>query len=306
VSRAVPRLIRSPSEIRAWAREVRGRGESVGFVPTMGALHPGHLALVEVARARADRVVVSVFVNPTQFGPNEDFDRYPRDLDADLAACASASADVVYTPGVEAMYPPGSCTAVTVSGLTEGLCGAFRPGHFTGVATVVAKLLNQVGPCRAVFGRKDYQQLKVVERLVRDLDLDVEVIGMPTVREADGLALSSRNRYLDSAARGRALALVEGLGAAWRLFDERMGRVPAGELRRVAQAPLAERLDRIDYVEVCNPDTLEPIDADRMPDGRALVAMAGWFGRTRLIDNCVLGEDLNPFPGNVDPSRVEV
>lgn len=289
-----PALIRSPAELRAWTRAARRRGQAVGFVPTMGALHRGHLALVETARGRADRVVVSVFVNPTQFGPTEDFDRYPRDLDADVAACATKGTDVVYAPSVEAVYPPGSCTAVSVSGLTAGLCGAFRPGHFTGVATVVTKLLNQVGPCRVVLGRKDYQQLKVIERLVRDLDLDVEVIGVPTVREADGLALSSRNKYLDPEQRRRALALVEGLGAAWRLFHDQKGRVPTDALRRAARTPLEQRLDRIDYVEICHPDTLEPIAGDRMPGDRVLVVMAGWLGQTRLIDNVVLGEDANP------------
>lgn len=290
-----PRVIRDPAELRAVAAEARRRSERVGFVPTMGALHRGHLRLVEEARRRAGLVVVSIFVNPTQFGPAEDFERYPRDLDRDLAACAGAGADVVYAPSVEAMYPSGHSTTVHVAGVTQGLCGRHRPGHFDGVATVVAKLLGQVGPCVALFGRKDYQQLRVIERMVRDLDLEVEVVGVATVREPDGLATSSRNAYLAPADRGRALALVRGLSAAWRLVDGAAAPPSAEAVRLAARAPLERDLDSIDYVEVCDPATLEPLAPDQPVAGPVLVAMAGRLGTTRLIDNLVLREQPDPL-----------
>jgi pantoate--beta-alanine ligase len=292
-----PRVVRDPAELRAVTAEARRVGHRVGFVPTMGALHRGHLRLVEEARARAGLVVVSVFVNPTQFGPNEDFERYPRDLERDPAACASAGADVVYAPSVEAMYPLGHSTTVHVAGLTAGLCGRHRPGHFDGVATVVAKLFGQVGPCVALFGRKDYQQLRVIERMVRDLDFEVEVVGVATVREPDGLAMSSRNAYLAPADRSRALALVSGLSAAWRLVDGRRGAAPptAEALLLAARARLDRDLDSIDYVEVCDPATLEPLAPDQPVAGPVLVVMAGRLGTTRLIDNLVIPEQPDPL-----------
>ncbi len=192
------------------------------------------------------------------------------------------------------MYPPGAVTLVTVPGLTRWLCGRHRPGHFDGVSTVVSKLLNQVGPCVAFFGRKDYQQLKVIERMVRDLAFDVEVVGVPTVREPDGLALSSRNVYLDSKERFRARALVEGLSAAWRLVH--VGTAPTAEdVRRVARDPLDEAFDSIDYVEVCHPETLEPLAADHLVTTRTLVAGAGHLGSTRLIDNVVVHDQPDPL-----------
>ena len=193
--------VRTIADLRARVREWRAAGQRIGFAPTMGALHEGHLSLVRAARQRCDRVVVSIFVNPTQFGPNEDFDAYPRNEAADLALLAGVSADLAYLPSVEVMYPKGACTTVTVTGITDGLCGAMRPGHFQGVATVVTKLLLQVLPDAAFFGEKDYQQLKTITRMARDLDIPCEIIGVPTVREADGLALSSRNVYLSPAER---------------------------------------------------------------------------------------------------------
>jgi pantoate--beta-alanine ligase len=193
------------------------------------------------------------------------------------------------------MYPAGFATAVKVTGLTDSLCGPYRPGHFAGVATVVAKLFNQVGPCLAVFGRKDYQQLKVVERMTRDLDLPVRVVGVPTVREPDGLALSSRNAYLSPAERQRATGLVRGLAAAWQLGDRTSGHVLAGEMRRAARAPVDQLFDRLDYLTVSDPDTLVPLDDGQPAPSRVLIAGAAWLGRTRLIDNVVLGED--PCPG---------
>ncbi len=285
-------VVHEPAELRRLCDEVRARGQRVGLVPTMGALHRGHLALVAAARERADVVLVSIFVNPTQFGPGEDLDRYPRTLDADVAACAEAGAHYVFAPASDAMYPPGEETRVNVGATAADLCGAHRPGHFEGVATVVTKLFAIVGSCVAVFGRKDYQQLRVIHRLVTDLFLPVEVVGAPTVRESDGLALSSRNRYLREGERPKALALRTGLGAAWDAFAA--GERSVTKLRALATAPLSA-VDRIDYVTVADPDTMRPLDDDARAGDRVLVAMAAWVGKTRLIDNLVLGEDERPY-----------
>jgi pantoate--beta-alanine ligase len=285
--------IADPRDLRARCDETRRRGGRVGFVPTMGALHEGHLRLVDAAREAADLVVASVFVNPTQFAPGEDFARYPRDPDGDADKLAGRGVDLLFAPVVEAIYPRGACTRVVVSGLTAGLCGAFRPDHFTGVATIVAKLLNIVGPCRAVFGRKDYQQLAVVRALARDLDLPVEIVGVPTVRDADGLALSSRNAYLSPEARRRALAIPTGLAAAHALFAG--GERGAAAIRAAVHAPIAQAADGVDYAAVADPDTLEDA-GDGAVGARALVAIAARFGGTRLIDNTVLGEDPPPLP----------
>jgi pantoate--beta-alanine ligase len=284
-------------DLRAITAAARREGQTVGFVPTMGALHDGHVALVKVARERAGLVVVSIFVNPTQFGPAEDFQRYPRDLGRDLVACSEAGADVVYAPDVRDVYPEGFATQVRVTGpTTAGLCSPLRPGHFDGVATVVVKLLCRVGPCLAVFGRKDYQQLRVVERLVRDLDLEVEVLGVTTVREPDGLAMSSRNAYLSREERARAVGISRGLSAAWRLVDSAGQPVLASEVKRVAHARIDESVDAVDYLVVCDPDTLEPLTDDAPVGPRVLVAAAARIGATRLIDNVVIGEDPYPSP----------
>jgi len=292
----VPRVVRELGELREATRSARRQGLVVGFVPTMGYLHEGHLALARVARQRAGFVVVSDFVNPTQFGEGEDLDAYPRDLDADVAKCAAVGVNVVYAPDLASMYAEGSATEVTVGGtLTAGLCSPHRPVHFGGVATIVTKLLGQVGPCVAVFGRKDYQQLQVVKRVVRDLDLEVEVVGVPTVREPDGLALSSRNVYLSPHERGRALALARGLAAAHHLVATKGPTVTAGEVRRVARAPVDEGFDSVDYVDVCDADTLEPLAAESPVGARVLVAGAARLGSTRLIDNVVIGEDPSPL-----------
>lgn len=265
-------------------------GHRVGFVPTMGALHDGHLALVSEARARgATFVALSLFVNPTQFGPNEDFGRYPRTFDADFARCREAKVDVLFAPAREAMYPKGFSSVVEVRGLTEVLEGVHRPGHFAGVTTIVAKLFGLAGPCVAVFGRKDYQQWKVIERMTRDLDLPIDVVGMPTVREADGLALSSRNRYLSPEERQRALAISRGLRAAVRAFER--GERDGAALVGVARAEIEAAFDSIDYVAIADADSLAPIE--RVAD-RAVVAVAAKIGATRLIDNVVLGEERGP------------
>jgi pantoate--beta-alanine ligase len=258
----------------------------------MGALLVGHLALVRVAGARADWVVVSVFVNPTQFGPNEDFARYPRDLVGDLGKLDAA--DVVFAPDVAQMYPPGDETRVRVGALAEPLCGPHRPGHFEGVATVVTKLFGVVGACTAVFGKKDYQQLAIIRRLVTDLFLPVTVVGHPIVREPDGLAMSSRNAYLSAEDRARALALSRGLAAAWRVHAG--GERRAGALREATHAIVKPAATSIDYVTVADADTLAPVADEARVGERALVAIAARFGPTRLIDNVVLGEDPSPAP----------
>ncbi|MGH9443234.1 MAG: pantoate--beta-alanine ligase, partial [Thermoanaerobaculia bacterium] len=215
-----PRLVRTAEEFRSLADGVRASGARLGLVPTMGALHEGHRVLMREARRRAGVVAVTLFVNPTQFGPNEDLGRYPRDLEGDLAKCAAEGVALVFAPDVREMYPAGERTRVSVGGLTAHLCGASRPGHFDGVATIVTKLFALAGPCTAVFGQKDYQQLQVIRRLARDLFLPIEIVGHPTVREPDGLALSSRNAFLSVEERARALAIPRALASAARTFHE--------------------------------------------------------------------------------------
>jgi pantoate--beta-alanine ligase len=259
----------------------------------MGALHRGHQALVEAAHKRADFVVVSIFVNPTQFGPNEDFSRYPRDLEGDMKKLEACGASGVFAPLPDAMYPAGDETRVRVGATAEGLCGVFRPGHFEGVATVVAKLFSIVGPSVALFGRKDYQQLKVIERMTRDLFLPVEVVGAPTIREPDGLAMSSRNAYLSAEARQQALAIPRGLSAAVRAFAA--GERDAGELARITRAHVERVASSIDYVDVADPDSVRVLSPGERTGERALLALALRLGGARLIDNVVLGEDPAPI-----------
>jgi pantoate--beta-alanine ligase len=285
-------VITEPAALGARCDAARREGRTVALVPTMGALHEGHLALVDEAARHGDLVVVTIFVNPTQFGPGEDLDRYPRDLAGDLARLAPRGAHVVFAPAREAMYPPGHRTSVRVAGLTEGLCGAHRPGHFDGVATIVAKLFALAGPCAAVFGRKDYQQLRVIRRMAADLDLPVEIVGLPTVREPDGLALSSRNAFLSVDDRRRALSLAAGLAAAHRAWAS--GERSVGVLRRAAEAPVRRAADSVDYVAAADPDDLGTLDDGERAAGRLLIAVAARLGATRLIDNTVLGEDRPP------------
>ncbi|WP_407525124.1 pantoate--beta-alanine ligase [Methylobacterium oryzisoli] len=264
------------AQVGAW-REDR---ESVGLVPTMGALHEGHLMLVRQARRTCARVVVSIFVNPTQFGPAEDFSRYPRDTERDLALLAQEGADAAYLPDVSTMYPPGFSTTVSVAGLTDGLCGPLRPGHFAGVATVVTKLLLQALPNRALFGEKDYQQLQVIRRFVRDLDIPVVIEGVATVREADGLALSSRNQYLSAEER----AVAPQLHAVLTRVAEavRGGAETAPALAEGRAALEAAGFGPVQYLSVNDAESLAPLDR---VDGPARVLAAAYLGRTRLIDN---------------------
>jgi len=271
-------------EIRARVAAARAAGRSVGLVPTMGALHIGHRALLDRSVAENGFTVCSVFVNPTQFGPNEDFERYPRQLEQDRLLCEAAGVDVVFAPSPQEMYAADHTTWVVEERLTEGLCGARRPGHFRGVTTVCMKLFHVVAADRAYFGCKDYQQLKVIQRMVRDLDLPLEIVPVETVRDADGLAVSSRNQYLNPADRGASLALPRGLVAAREAVrgGERSPRAVADIVRRevVRQGRL-----QVDYIEVVDAETLEPVAPLA---GRVVVAAAVYCGSTRLIDNIVI------------------
>lgn len=273
-------IARTVAEMRALVRAWRSDGDSVGLVPTMGYLHEGHLSLVSLAGAHATRVVASIFVNPSQFGPREDLARYPRDEPGDLHKLEAAGTAAVFLPDVQTLYPPGFETWVRLDELPEHLCGLSRPVHFRGVATVCAKLFNIVQPDIAVFGEKDFQQLQVLRRMVRDLDFPVRVLGGPIVREADGLAMSSRNAYLSPDERGRALALVQSLELAQAMVDagERAPAAVIAAMRRHIEASGG----RVDYVRLVDPETLT--DAARL-ESPTQAALAAYYGTTRLIDN---------------------
>jgi pantoate--beta-alanine ligase len=278
-------ILRSIAEMRAWRRALPA-GEPLGFVPTMGALHEGHMSLVALSKARAGRTIVSIFVNPLQFGPNEDLSRYPRPIEKDLALLEAAGVDALFLPPVEALYPPDASTFVVEETVSGPLCGAFRPGHFRGVATVVLKLFNIVAPDIAFFGQKDAQQCAVIERMVRDLDVPVDIVRGPIIREADGLALSSRNIYLSPEDRAAAPALQAGLQAAAVAFAA--GERDAGRLLAAGRAVIAaEPRIALQYLEARHPGSLETLETVG-PDG-ALIAVAAYLGTTRLIDNLVLG-----------------
>ncbi|MFA4029772.1 MAG: hypothetical protein GDYSWBUE_001066 [Candidatus Fervidibacterota bacterium] len=277
-------VITSVSEMQSRAAKLRSDGKVIGFVPTMGYFHEGHLSLMRRARSECDIVVVSIFVNPIQFVPGEDYERYPRDVERDLRMAEGVGVDIVFHPSVEEMYPEGYATYVNVERLTEGLCGAFRPGHFRGVTTVVAKLFNIVMPHRAYFGEKDYQQLVVIKRMVRDLNFPIEIVPCPTVREEDGLAMSSRNVYLLPDERKAALSLSRGLMAAQKMFMS--GERDAATLKRIVEEHLrSSELVRPQYVEVVDAETLEPIER---VERDAVIAVAAFVGKARLIDNVVL------------------
>ena len=274
------KVLRSIADLRAALAPWRSAGESIGLVPTMGALHEGHLSLVRLAKAECRRAVATIFVNPSQFGANEDLSAYPRDEAADRKLLDDAEADLLFAPSVEEIYPPGFATTVSVAGLTEHLCGPHRPGHFAGVATVVTKLLIQALPDRAYFGEKDFQQLQVIRRLARDLDLPVVICGAATMRESDGLALSSRNRYLTAEERAKAAALPRLLRtAAKRLAD---GGEAEAALSEVGEGLARAGFTRIDYITLADEAKLQPLS--RAKPGSRLFA-AAWLGRTRLIDN---------------------
>lgn len=272
--------IRSIDALREGLAELRADGGAVALVPTMGALHAGHMALVEEARKRAPHVVASIFVNPMQFGPHEDLAQYPRRLAKDSAMLAEAGCAMLWAPEVETMYPDGFATAISVRGLTEAYEGAVRPGHFDGVATVVAKLFNQVRPDIAVFGEKDFQQLAVIRRMVTDLDLGIEIVGVPTQRDEDGLALSSRNVYLTDEERAQARALLRALGEAASAIEA--GGDVAEALARADAALVKGGFDPIDYVALVDPETLAPMTVLDRP-GRLIAAAR--MGATRLLDN---------------------
>jgi pantoate--beta-alanine ligase len=277
---AVSKLVRTVAALRATIAGFRKKGETVALVPTMGALHVGHLTLVAAARKRCDRVVVTIFVNPKQFGPREDFSRYPRTLAADRKALAAVGADVVFAPEVASIYPAGFATSVSVSGLTERLEGPLRPGHFTGVTTVVSKLLIQALPDVAVFGEKDYQQLSIIRRMVVDLDLPMRIEGVAVVREKDGLALSSRNAYLSVEQRAAAPVLYAHLKKA--AAELAAGKSWAGVADTAIRAIRAAGFERVDYFDLCDASTLEPVTDTTKP---ARILVAAWIGTTRLIDN---------------------
>lgn len=281
-------IINRRKRMMSVARKLRREeNRTIGFVPTMGALHEGHLSLIHEARAMCDVVVVSVFVNPAQFGPAEDFDSYPRDLTRDAALLAEYNVDYVFAPTVEEIYPPGFSTYVTVEGLSDQLEGASRPEHFRGVTTVVAILLNVVKPDFAFFGQKDAQQAILIKRMVRDLALSAEIVVAPIVREQSGLAMSSRNNYLDDDQRRAATVLNRALSQAREAYEE--GEQSAARLIELVRATIeAEPLARIDYVSVNDAETLEELE--KIEDQPALVSLAVFIGKTRLIDNVVLGK----------------
>jgi pantoate--beta-alanine ligase len=273
-------VVSDPAAMSEWSDGVRARKKRIAFVPTMGYLHAGHMALIEEGRRRADVVAVSIFVNPTQFGPTEDLARYPRDIPGDLEKSAAAGAQVAFVPEASAMYPRGAQTYVQVRELEKGLCGDRRPGHFVGVATIVLKLFNIVRPHLAVFGEKDFQQLAVIRQMVADLDVPVEIVPLPTVREPDGLAMSSRNAYLSPDNRRRAVALSQGLNAAKALRNS--GEVRPSVLLNAAREIIGPRVDSLDYLEIRDSVTLAPLAAVDRP---AVILVAAFVGGTRLIDN---------------------
>jgi pantoate--beta-alanine ligase len=282
------RVIESIKEMQSHCESLRLSGKRISFVPTMGYFHEGHLSLMREARMTADHVVVSIYVNPTQFGPKEDFSKYPRDFDRDAAMAKSVGVDVIFFPSNQDMYPGGYQTYVDVEQVTKNLCGMSRPGHFRGVTTICCKLFNIVKPHSAIFGKKDFQQLAAIKRMVAELNLDLEIGGLPTYREPAGLAMSSRNVYLSQEERSSALALVGALKLAQNLYAE-------GERNAVKIIKQAEKLienepfTNIDYIKICDTATLEDVNEIK---NEVVMALAVKVGKTRLIDNSVLGEEL--------------
>lgn len=282
------KIIESAKKMQALSESLRNQGKIVTFVPTMGYFHEGHLDLMREGRKRGDCLVISIYVNPTQFGPNEDFEKYPRDLERDRTMAEGVGVDVIFYPPTAEMYPPYYQTYVTVENVTNNLCGLSRPGHFRGVATICAKLFNLVKPHIAVFGKKDFQQLVTIKRMVQDLNMDLEVIGMPTTREQDGLAMSSRNIYLTPDERVSALSLSRSLKLAKGLYEqgERDAVKMIGEVRKHIES---HPYTTMDYVQICDTTTMKDVV---LLDGESVLAMAVRVGKTRLIDNYVFGEPL--------------
>lgn len=279
------KIVETVKEVREQVKEWKKQGLTVGFVPTMGYLHEGHKSLMDAARKDNDKVVVSIFVNPMQFGPTEDLATYPRDLDHDAALCESAGVDLIFHPEAEEMYEKDFCSFVDMTGLTEGLCGKTRPIHFRGVCTVVNKLFNIVTPDHAYFGQKDGQQLAVIKRMVRDLNMDIEIIGCPIVREEDGLAKSSRNTYLSPEERKAALILSKtvALGKELAKTEKDANKVVEAMKKNIETEPMA----KIDYVEAVDALSMEPVEK---LEGTCMLAMAVYIGKTRLIDNTLINE----------------
>lgn len=277
-------VIESVKEMKDRSLGIRGSGKNIAFVPTMGFLHEGHLSLLRAGKSRADVLVLSIFVNPTQFGPKEDFNEYPRDMEGDLSKADTAGVDIVFTPSAEDMYSEGFQTSIKIEKIPQHLCGLSRPGHFEGVATVVAKLFNIVSPHVAIFGQKDYQQLTVIRRMVMDLNMGIEIVGVPTLREPDGLAMSSRNKYLNSEERVSALCLKKSIDMAldYAKSGERDSAVIISSIRELI---LSHPFTNIDYVNICDPLTME--DKEKI-SGESLLALAVKIGKTRLIDNCLI------------------
>lgn len=274
-------IIRSVSEMQQWTSSIRATGKTISFVPTMGFLHQGHLSLLQEGRERGDFLVLSIFVNPTQFGQGEDFDDYPRDLKKDCEIAQQADVDIIFAPEAKDMYPNGYATDVDVEGITETLCGTSRPGHFRGVCTVVSKLFNIVQPHVAIFGRKDFQQLAVIKRMTLDLNMLVDILGMPIFREADGLAMSSRNVYLSADHRQQALVLSQSLAQAKELVER--GETDCAAIISQVKKTISQQPDpRIDYVQICHQLTLE--DQSHV-DSDSVLLLAVYFDKTRLIDN---------------------
>jgi len=276
--------VKSISQMKEISENWRKEGKKIAFVPTMGFLHEGHLSLVRLGKKLGDKLVVSIFVNPLQFGPAEDFREYPRDLERDAALLEKEGVDVLFCPEAEEMYPPGFQTYVEVAELTKGLCGAYRPGHFKGVTTVVLKLFNIVKPHLAIFGEKDYQQLQVIKRMVKDLNLDVEIVGHPTVREKDGLAMSSRNTYLSEEERESALSLFKALNFAQNLVKE--GERDVAVLKKKLKEFIESHpFTKVQYIEFVDPSELTPVEK---VEKETLCALAVFVGKARLIDNMLI------------------
>lgn len=278
------KIITSISDMHKVSLVLKGEGGTIGFVPTMGALHKGHVTLIDKAKRENNKVVLSIFVNPIQFAPGEDYHSYPRDKERDEIMASRSGVDVLFLPSADKMYPDGYETFVNVEGITELLCGKFRHGHFKGVATVVLKLFNIVMPDRAYFGEKDYQQMLVIKRMVNDLNLNIDIVSMPTVREEDGLAMSSRNTYLDSRERTSAVSLYKSLKTSVDMVKngERDTMKIINEMERIIRSETAAK---IDYISICDPNTLKNI---KTINGRALAALSVRIGNARLIDNCML------------------